>query len=53
MKKNKSATTNVQILDLVRFIQQSEPCLFNNSDDNLMLVTYGHIDIQETEQTEQ
>ncbi len=52
MKKNKS-TTNVQVLDLVRFIQQSEPCLFNNSDDNLMPVTYGRIDIQEIEQTKQ
>lgn len=52
MKKNKSAT-NVQILDLVKFIQQSEPCLFNNSDNNLMPVTYGHMNIQEIEQTEQ
>lgn len=52
MKKNKSAT-NVQILDLVKFIQQSEPCLFNNSDDNLMPVTYSHINIQEMEQTKQ
>ena len=52
MKKNKSIT-NVQVLDLVKFIQHSEPDLFNNSDDNLMPVTHGHIDIKEMEQTKQ
>jgi|GEM_PF-5423449 len=35
--------SNIQARDLVRFIQQSEPCLFNNSEANLMPVKYENI----------
>lgn len=30
---------NIQIADLVKAMAASEPCLFNNSATNLMLVT--------------
>ncbi len=32
-------TKNIQINDLVKAMIGSEPCLFNNSTENLMLVT--------------
>jgi len=34
----KSNSKNVQINDLVKAMEQSEPCLFHNSPDNLMPV---------------
>ena len=32
-------TENIQINDMVKLMAQSEPCLFNNSKENLMPVT--------------
>ena len=37
------ASANIQARNLVRFMEQSEPCLFNNSEGNLMPVKYENI----------
>jgi len=37
------ASSNIQARNLVRFMEQSEPCLFNNSEGNLMPVKYENI----------
>jgi len=34
----KSDSKNIQVNDLVKAMEQSEPCLFHNSSDNLMPV---------------
>jgi len=34
----KSDSKNIQVNDLVKAMEQSEPCLFHNSPDNLMPV---------------
>lgn len=36
---------NIQVADLVNAMAQSEPCLFNNSESNLMPVTIKKLDI--------
>lgn len=33
---------NIQIADLISAMAMSEPCLFNNSEENLMPVTEGN-----------
>lgn len=43
------SSANVQTRTLVRFIQQSEPCLFNNSQENLMPVKYENINLGKIE----
>ena len=35
--KPKVTTTNVQVMDMVKLMADSEPCLFHNSSDNLMV----------------
>ena len=43
LKSRKSR--NIQINDLIKAMAESEPCLFNNSEDNLMPVTETILDI--------
>jgi len=43
------SSANIQARDLVRFIEQSEPCLFNNSEGNLMPVKYENISLEKIE----
>lgn len=43
------SSANIQACDLVRFIEQSEPCLFNNSEGNLMPVKYENISLEKIE----
>ena len=43
------SSANIQARDLVRFIEQSEPCLFNNSEGNLMPVQYENISLEKIE----
>lgn len=43
------SSNNIQARDLVRFIEQSEPCLFNNSEGNLMPVKYENISSEKIE----
>ena len=36
---NKNNSKNIQVKDMVQALISSEPCLFNNSSDNLMKTT--------------
>lgn len=48
--QSKTINTNIQISNLVKFMEQSEPCLFHNSNENLMPVIEKEIDITQKEQ---
>ena len=41
LQKN-GESKNIQIVDLISAMAMSEPCLFNNSEKNLMPVTEGN-----------
>ena len=38
---------NLQVRDLIKALISSEPCLFHNSEENLMLVNETIINIEE------
>jgi len=48
--QSKTASINVQINNLIKFMEQSESCLFHNSNENLMPVIKKEIDITQKEQ---
>lgn len=47
MNKKLQESTNIQPGDLVRFIEQSEPCLFGNSTANLMPVKHENMSLEQ------
>lgn len=47
--KSKPASTNIQINTLVQLMEQAEPCLFHNSNENLMPVIEKEIEITQKE----
>jgi len=48
--QSKAASINIQINNLIKFMEQAESCLFHNSNENLMPVIEKKIDITQKEQ---